>query len=287
MAKQGSTYETLVQRVFSQILAQSAVKTIDVRKNVVVQGKTTRHEIDVFWEFELSGIKYKTIIQAKDWATKVPQGEILKLKAVLDDIPGQPKGIFVTRTGYQPGAEQFALANGIGLYEFREPNEADWQGKLKEININLRMFVPNTELTRFEFDEVWIRDRMKQLGIPHLALTIRESPDRVWIFDDHGRELQTMQQVLDELLASMGMKETAPQEVRVDLTGKERFLLSGHADLKFLKLKCLVFRISIAKIEQPLTIDYTSVVGFILRNVAAGKEIVFDKNLTPRGRATL
>jgi len=71
------------------------------------------------------------------------------------------------------------------------------------------------------------------------------------------------------------------------LTGKERFLLSGHPDLKFLKLKCLVFRISIAKIEQPLTIDYTSVVGFILRNIAAGKEIVFDKNLTPRGHATL
>ena len=158
MAKQVAAYETLVQKVFSQILAQSAVKTIDVRKNVVVQGKTTKHEIDVFWEFELSGLKYTTIIQAKDWATKVPQGEILKLKAVLDDVPGQPKGIFVTRTGYQAGAEQFALANGIGLYEFREPNEADWQGKLKEININLRMFVPNAELIRFEFDEPWIRD---------------------------------------------------------------------------------------------------------------------------------
>ena len=98
---------------------------------------------------------------------------------------------------------------------------------------------------------------------------------------------KTMQQVFDELLTSMGMKETAPQEIHVDLIGKERFLLSGHRNLKFVKLKGLLFRISISKIEQPLTIDYTSVVGFILRNIAAGKEIVFDKNLTPRGRVTL
>src|SRR5208282_2707135 len=41
-------------------------------------------------------------------------------KCVLDDLPNQPRGIFVTRSGYQQGAKDFAAAQGIILYELDE-----------------------------------------------------------------------------------------------------------------------------------------------------------------------
>ena len=66
-----------------------------------MKGKSTSHQIDVYWEFELNGIIYKTVVQAKDWNKPVNKGELLKFREVLNDLPGQPKGIFVTRSGYQ------------------------------------------------------------------------------------------------------------------------------------------------------------------------------------------
>jgi len=92
-------YELLVQEIFHALLKQKEVQNIDVKHNVTLQGKTTTHQVDVYWEFEKGGITYRTVVQAKDWATPVVQGELLKFKSVLDDLPQQPRGVFVTRTG--------------------------------------------------------------------------------------------------------------------------------------------------------------------------------------------
>ena len=66
---------------------------------------------------------HETIVQAKDWSRPVEQGQLILFKGVLDDLPGQPKGIFVTRTGYQSGGREFALAHGILLYELKEADD--------------------------------------------------------------------------------------------------------------------------------------------------------------------
>ncbi|HDY87269.1 MAG TPA: hypothetical protein ENH82_04030, partial [bacterium] len=229
MAKAGSLYESLVQRVFCEILSQSAVKTIEVERNVVLQGKTTRHEIDVYWEFELAGIKYVTVIQAKDWSSKVPQGEMLKLKGILDDLPGQPKGIFVTKTGYQRGAIDVAAANGIAIYEFREPTDEDWEGKLKEIHVSMHFFVPNIEFTKFEWDEAWVQKTMKEMGLTKLDFTIHDIPEDVWLYDEKGNQVENLQQVADALIGTTGMKEMTRKEMAMDYSSEQRFVIAQYS----------------------------------------------------------
>jgi hypothetical protein len=39
----GISYERLCQEIFQEILSQDFVRTIDVRHNVTLQGKTTTH----------------------------------------------------------------------------------------------------------------------------------------------------------------------------------------------------------------------------------------------------
>jgi len=116
----GIPYELVTQQIFLILVNQDVVRNIEVRHDVVLQGKTAKHQIDVYWEFEVAGIRYATVVQAKDWSSLVNQGELLKFKAVLDDLPGQPRGIVVTRSGYQSGAEEFAKAHGILLFQLIE-----------------------------------------------------------------------------------------------------------------------------------------------------------------------
>src|ERR1017187_8716700 len=118
--KTGKSYENLTQAIFQSILAQTELRNVDVKRDVVLKGKETSHQIDIYWKFEIGEVQYETIVQAKDWGKRVDQGALLQFKSVLNDLPGQPKGIFVTRTGYQKSAKKYALARGILLYELRE-----------------------------------------------------------------------------------------------------------------------------------------------------------------------
>src|SRR5262249_7559290 len=119
MPKIGNTgipYELLVQAIFQEILQQDRVPNVSVQHNVRVRGRTTKHQVDVLWRFLVGGIEYTTVVQAKDWRAKITKAAVLAFRAVLDDIPGQPRGIVVTRTGFQSGARELAERHGMGLY---------------------------------------------------------------------------------------------------------------------------------------------------------------------------
>src|ERR1022692_3138806 len=67
----GKPYEILVQAIFQAIHDQEEVATLVVERNKTLQGKTTPHQIDVYWKFEKGGIPYEAIVQAKDWQSRV------------------------------------------------------------------------------------------------------------------------------------------------------------------------------------------------------------------------
>jgi hypothetical protein len=109
MAKNtGIPYELLTQTIFNLILNDKHADTIKVDHDVELQGLREKYKVDIYWEFKVGGIEYKTIVQAKDGAKPVKKEQLLTFKGVLDNIPGQPRGVFVTQTGYQSGARNFA-----------------------------------------------------------------------------------------------------------------------------------------------------------------------------------
>ena len=120
----GRSYEILTQVIFQSILGQKEFPNLVVKRNVTLRGRTGSHQIDIYWRFEVGGVPFEVIVQAKDWQRRVDQLHLLAFRQILDDLPGQPRGIFVTRSGYQKGAREFALAHGILIYELREAMES-------------------------------------------------------------------------------------------------------------------------------------------------------------------
>ena len=78
----GKPYEILVQAIFQAIHDQEEVATLIVERNKTLQGKTTPHQIDVYWKFEKGGIPYEAIVQAKDWRSRVKLGQLLEFSLV-------------------------------------------------------------------------------------------------------------------------------------------------------------------------------------------------------------
>jgi hypothetical protein len=92
----GRPYELLAQAIWQALNDQEGVANVKVQCNVTLQGNLTSHEIDLYWEFERNRVTYRTVVQAKDWINPVKQEQLIAFKKVLEDLPGQPRGIFVT-----------------------------------------------------------------------------------------------------------------------------------------------------------------------------------------------
>lgn len=69
-----SKYELFTQQVYQILLnAEWPGKNICVHHDVKLTGTSgLKHQIDVYWEYELAGIKNRVAIECKDYSTPLP-----------------------------------------------------------------------------------------------------------------------------------------------------------------------------------------------------------------------
>jgi hypothetical protein len=114
------THELVAKTIYEALLKQSNPEQWDIKHDTKLVGLKTCHQIDVYWKFHVAGFEHFVIVQVKKKEERVTQGDLLLFSAVLQDIPGQPKGVFVSQTGYQKGALKVASNLGIEAFELRK-----------------------------------------------------------------------------------------------------------------------------------------------------------------------
>ncbi|MGG6136291.1 restriction endonuclease [Pantoea allii] len=158
MPNANTEYEQLTQELYQALCIAEDVKSISVQHNVKIPGKSgCNHQIDVFWEFELMGVKHRVAIECKNYSSEVSVGKVRDFFGVLHDI-GHINGIFVTKVGYQSGAVKFANHYGINLKELRLPTEDDWEGRVKNIILTIKAFFPIIKERKIDVDLEWVRE---------------------------------------------------------------------------------------------------------------------------------
>jgi hypothetical protein len=277
----GLSYEILTQKIFQHILDQKAVHNIEVKHNVHLQGKTLTHQIDVYWEFDAgAGISYKTIVQCKDWNTNpVKQEQLLTFKAILDDLPGQPRGIIVTRKGYQSGAQEFAKTHGILLYELKEP---DWEGRLRTIDFFISFYSPSLTDYKFNQDMEWLLEQKKQQGSKQSGAIGQEmnlTSDQIEFFDDSGQTIK-LHDITDTWIRDAGYQEIVSQHV-THVFSKPTYIKTNSPTMPNVKITSIEAKLSLSKTEREIKVDGPEIISFILRNVLEKTEVNIDSELKP------
>ena len=264
----GKPYEKLTQKIFSQIVNQDSVKNIEVQHDVNLSGKTTLHQIDVYWKFEVGGILYQTVIQAKDWKNKVKKEQMLAFKAVLDDLPSGTKGVFVSKSGFQSGAVEVAKAHGIKIYELREPVDADWDGLITKVHVGMNLQDPFFKNMKLKLDEQWIIDN--KIDLKNLPLGT--------IF--HGNHEVVDREKTHVCFLSDIVKEFLPKEPEVETHFEKKFddafiVWPGE---QLLKIKSISGNVGYHVHKETIYIDIERMVRTILKDILEGSMRSFDKN---------
>lgn len=278
-------YELQIREIFQQLLNQDYVPNVLVEHDVVKQGITTKHQIDVYWEFKLGDIVYRTVVQAKNWAKPVDQGEILKFEAVLRDLPGQPRGIIVTAQGYQEGALEVATAHGIKIYELKEeapsPIELNYMGwgvcKVKGYRESASgqpfAFVVEDEIVTPEFtnpifwpDSAWLRENG---GALPSTSGLQVHPHEVEFYDAQQRFLRNLRDIYSDLAKQLNS--------RGETNASETYLFDGPTFMKvpatssLIKVTRFSVEVTLKTERQERLWKIGDVAIFILKSLDDGK----------------
>jgi hypothetical protein len=263
MKNTGKPYELLTQQVFARLLAQPEGVCANVERDVALVGKGTTHKVDVTFEFIVGPIKYRTIVQCKDWASAVKQEQVFAFQSVLSDIPGQPRGIIVSRSGFQEGARTFARLHGIELYELREPRDEDWEGLYRTVNIKLMVQSPRFEV-RYVLDEEWIRQEGIRLGLSS-GTSVSINPSVAALVTDSGEKCDLRHVLRPHIPPQLG--ESAYVHHRFE---ERTFLESPQSPIPRLLVSGVDATITLHIDERDIQLNLDHLVAYCFRDVLGG-----------------
>lgn len=272
----GLEYEKLTQLVFQQIVDTDVkvFQNIEVKHDVNITGITATHQIDVYWEFEVGGIVYRNIVQAKDWKNKVPQKEIMAFKAILDDMPIGTSGIYVCKSGYQSGAIDYAKAHGINIYELRDPKVEDWEGYIRTVNIDLVMEIPQFNNFQVILDEQWIDEHIPGINKDDLKRIGTKGSLSIEFFDSEYQQIE-LDKFLYHLISNKGNKG----KIEIDLDKEDKPIYIKTLKIEhYIKVKRLCFDFEIHSHTENILIDGGSIIGMVLKDISNGKIRMFKKD---------
>lgn len=213
MKNDGKGYEQFVALLQQALLDAENItnqKNIEVQLNKrIVDSCGVEREFDLYWEYELAGITYKSVIECKDYNSKIPLEKIDALIGKTRDIPDL-RAVFATKKGYQSGAKQKAEYNKIDLLVVREQNDSDWQDPdgtpyIREIHINMIIRMP-ADITKFEplIDAKWVEENTN-LGIGS-TVCISGLSNEIFIQDEASGEKYTLKDLGYRLAPIKGSK---------------------------------------------------------------------------------
>lgn len=174
------TYEEVVRDIYQALGRDKGVTVKCYGSTCKVIGKSeVSHQIDVLTMHSDGIHEYKTAIECKYWNDKVDKDIVMKVHSIIEDA-GIEKGVIVTKKGFTPDAILFAKHRNIGLVELREPIESDWEGRIKDIVIDINLFRPfitkvkfkaeveGAELEKVKISKYIVRSRSKEVTLKTL-----------------------------------------------------------------------------------------------------------------------
>lgn len=109
-------YELLVRNLIEQEMSGiSGVELIEILHNAKMKGLSGyEHQIDITYRFRIWKTEILVIVECKQYQKKAGVDDLLEFRSRVEDLRAH-KGIFVTSSGFQSGAVEFAQANRIAL----------------------------------------------------------------------------------------------------------------------------------------------------------------------------
>ncbi|WP_460269053.1 restriction endonuclease [Clostridium botulinum] len=266
MSNENAEYEKLTKDIYETILKEEGLNNIKVDHDVKILGKSgCCHQIDVYWEFKMAGVIHRIAIECKNYSSSVSIAKIRDFFGVIHDI-GNIKGIFITKVGYQSGAIKFGEYYGIDLKELRFPSHEDWEGRIKDIHINMKAYTTQIKKMDIIIDkDLYSKNDNYKCGDEIIFSGINKD---ILVIDDKDKIITNLYEL--ENLLPCNMKDEC------DLEKEYKFDNAYIYDVNRIKIKInsIVYKYDILSNERNIVTEGEKIAKAILKDVRS-EEIKF------------
>ncbi len=272
--QQDIEYERLTKEIYEALLHADGITSIDVQHNVKIQGQSSKHQIDVYWEYELAGIRHRVAIECKNYNKNVSKSVVTSFYGVLSDITNI-NGVIVTKKGFQKGAKEYAKHWGINLKEIRRPNDKDWEGRLKTIHAVINISSKSIKNLKIIVDEEWVKENIQQTRDEGLIFNIQGRTDEISLTTKSEETICSLLDLENNLPMAVG-------EVGYNLIHRFAFedAYIKANDYGRIKINGLEYTYDVLIKSQTLTMDGGETAKAILKDAITGELKFFNNDGT-------
>lgn len=227
-------YEQVVRDIYEAIGRETSVQTLAATHNSILQGKTSEHQSDVYWEFNDGEITYKTVIRARETATL---DELFALLRIIRDIPGQTVGVLITQPVYKKDIKDMAASAGIVLYELLAPSVQD-------------ILAPVIEHVQVNVDKEWVKREKEKAGIGDEQVQVMNQPKYAFIYNEQGHCVDSIQGIFDSYSKRREGMPAGQKQAIVHTFGSPAFLQTNHVSVPYVKLTSIAFDLEFVRVNE-------------------------------------
>lgn len=192
------------------MLKFDGVENISVEHNVTITGKSgATHQIDVYWEFKLAGVTYRTCVECKNYKAAIKKSQVAAFAEILRDI-GNANGIIATTTSYQKGARFLAQANNIRLVLVNN----------LITSVCYRIFSMRTHFDNvaFNFNRESSKTALERNNLDTFEATYTYSGERS-LLDSNGKNAGSINSIINSFPLNEGQNVVACPHLHLDVEG--------------------------------------------------------------------
>ncbi len=135
----GQEFELLTTSIFEKLSDNDLYQNVE--HNVKLESiDGDLRQIDILITANVAGMELKTIVECKDYKSKISVGKIDALHSVMMDVRAN-KAVMVSKSGFSIGAIKKAKRLGISLYTAHEALSKDWEIDI-EIPVIIEELIP-------------------------------------------------------------------------------------------------------------------------------------------------
>lgn len=112
-------FERFVTRLFDSVEEAGGVANLRIQNHEVVQGRDGTYDFDATVRYELAGMAFLVLVEAKLHKNPIKRETVQVLHQKLQSV-GAQKAVLVSTAPFQKGALDFALEHGIALVTVTE-----------------------------------------------------------------------------------------------------------------------------------------------------------------------
>ena len=175
----------------------------------------------------------------------------------------------VTTVGYQDGARRFAEHYGIGLKVLRPPTQSDWENRIKNIQLNIKVRTLSSDFPVDIALENWeVRDQQQAERLKSAKLVDAQNPQ---IYDCSGTlVVDNLAQWLCQRLPIAQADPGGPYSHALDLEESYFKMTLPDDSEEFFKATKMVVKYYVSGAEETISVLGNEVVQYILKDFLSG-----------------